>query len=144
MEGEDLREAMTQSSQPPVRECGVFDDSKPTLRVVQREDLPRIIEATRSEKSECIAPTHVLEQDGKVIGYGSAGKAGLIAGWTSESVDDETSLAALRAMENAAKLAGIQIMLVACTEDCRFKPFMEAEGYTAGSKPVTMYFKKAR
>lgn len=122
----------------------LFDENKPTIRVVQREDLRRVHDATIAEGAECVAPTHVMEQGGKVVGYGSAGKAGLIAGWTSQSVDDETSLAALRAMENAAKLAGIQIMLVACTEDCRFKPFMEAEGYTAGSKQVTMYFKKAR
>lgn len=115
-----------------------------TIRVVQREDLRRVHDATIAEGAECIAPTHVLEQGGKVVGYGSAGRARLIAGWTSTAVDDETSVAALRAMENAMKLDGADILVVACTEDCRFKPLMEAEGYTAGSKQVTMYFKKAR
>ena len=115
---------------------------RPTLRVCGREDMRAIVEATTAEGAECIAPTHVLERDGKVVGYGSAGKAALIAGWTSESVDDETSVAALRAMENAAGNEGFKIVLVACTEECRFKAFMEAEGYTAGSKQVTMFFKK--
>jgi len=115
-----------------------------TLRLAQRQDLKPILEATTAEKSECIAPTHVVEQDGKVIGYGSAGQIGLLAGWMSESVTDDASMTTFREMERATAAAGVKIILVACTEDCRFKPFMEAEGYTAGSKQVTMYFKKAR
>jgi hypothetical protein len=115
-----------------------------TLRLAQRSDLAAIVEATAAEKSECVAPTHVVEQDGKVIGYGSAGRIGLLAGWMSESVSDESSMATFREMENAAGQAGVKIILVACTDDCRFKPFMEAEGYTAGGKPVTLYYKKVR
>lgn len=117
---------------------------KPQLRRMAREDMRAILEATRAEGAEVIAPTHVLVQGDRVVGYGSAGKLGIIGGWTSKSVDDETSLAALKAMENAASLAGVEVLVVACTEDCRFKPWMEQNGYTAGAKQVTMYFKKAR
>lgn len=115
-----------------------------TLRLAQRSDVAEILKATQSEKAECIAPTHVVEQDGKVIGYGSAGRLGLLAGWMSESVSDESSMATFREMERVTSEAGVKIILVACTEDCRFKPFMEAEGYTVGGKPVTLYYKKVR
>lgn len=114
------------------------------MRQAQRQDLKPILEATAAEKSECIAPTHVVEQDGKVIGYGSAGRIGLLAGWMSEAVNDDDSMATFRQMENAVAAAGVKIILVACTDDCRFKPFMEQEGYTAGGKPVTLYYKKVR
>lgn len=117
---------------------------RPTLRVVQREDIPRILEAVRAEGAECLAPTHVFEQGTKVVGYGSAGRLAIVAGWMSEAVDDETSLAALRAMENAVNIAGFGIVCVPCTEDCRFKPFLEQQGYTEGGKQITLYFKKVR
>ncbi len=117
---------------------------KPQLRTARREDVPRIYAATQAEGAEMIAPTHVLEQGGTVVGYGSAGKLGVIAGWTSQAVDDETSAKALAAMENAAKLAGVEILVVACTEDCRFKPLMAAAGYVAGAANVTVFYKKAR
>lgn len=117
---------------------------KPQLRTVRREDVPRIHAATSAEGAEMIAPTHVLERGGVVVGYGSVGKLGVIAGWTSQTVDDETSARALVAMENAAKLAGVEVLVVACTADCRFKPLMAAAGYVAGADAVTLFYKKAR
>lgn len=121
-----------------------FEVKRPTIRVARREDMRGIIEAALPEKASVVCPSHVMERDATVVGYGSAGKMGLITGWTSASVDDETSLAALRAMENAASMTGVDLLVVACTEDCRFKPFMQSQGYTEGGKQVTMFYKKVR
>lgn len=113
------------------------------IRSIELEDLRALKVATRAEDAECIAPTHVLEHGRQIVGYGSAGKMGLITGWTSRGIDDEISLRALRRMEAEASMAGVEIIVIGCPDDCRFKPFLEAEGYTAGKVQVTLYFKKA-
>jgi len=114
-----------------------------TFRAIHgREDVAAILRATREDGAECLAPTHVLEQDGRVMGYGSVGRVALISGWTAPAVDDTESVAALNAMEAVARAQGAQILLVACTDTCRFKGLMAAAGYTEGEKQVTTFYKK--
>lgn len=113
------------------------------LRPIRREDLPGLREAVAADNAEMIAPTHVLERAGDIVGYGSAGPLRLIAGWTDPAVSDAQSATALAGMEQAAAANGAQIVVVACTEDCRFKRLMAEAGYVQG-KPVTLYYKKVK
>lgn len=122
----------------------LFEDNKLTMRRVGKDDVARIREATSAEGQECLAPTHVFERGEKVVGYGSAGRMAIIAGWMSKTETDETAKEALRAMERVTGWTEADIICIPCTEDCRFKPFLEQQGYTEGSKQVTLYFKKAR
>lgn len=116
-----------------------------TFRAITgREDVVNIQRATRDDKAECIVPTHVLEEDAAVVGYGSVGKVALISGWTAPAVDDAESLAALRAMEDVAHTQGAEIVIVLCTEDCRFRRVMAEGGYKPGEKQVLPYFKKLK
>jgi len=112
------------------------------IRTFQPEDARALHAAVQADQAELIAPTHVLERDGQIVGYGSAGFVRLLAGWTAPAVDDATSAAALQDLEQAAANAGARLVLVACSNDCRFKRLMKQQGYREGSKQVTLYFKK--
>lgn len=113
------------------------------LRAFHPTDLRPLVEALRADDAEMVLPTHVLERDGRIVGYGSAGPVRLIAGWTAPSVDDHVSAAALRMMERAAAATGAKMVVVGCAPDCRFKRLMQDEGYTEG-KTVTLYYKKVK
>lgn len=113
------------------------------LRAYHPTDARPLVEATRADGAEIVAPTHVLEKEGRIVGYGSAGPVRLIAGWTAPSVDDHVSAAALQLMERAAAASGAKIVVLGCAPDCRFKRLMAAEGYTEG-KTVTLYYKKVK
>lgn len=112
------------------------------LRTMHPTDRQPLREALAADGAEMIAPTHVLERDGQIVGYGSAGFVRLLAGWTAPAVNDATSAAALQDLEQAAANAGARLVLVACSNDCRFKRLMKQQGYREGSKQVTLYFKK--
>lgn len=95
------------------------------------------------EASRLVLPTHVLERNGQIVGYGSGGPVVAIFGWSAPSVNDQESLAALQLMEQAAAAAGAQAVVITCTDDCRFKPFLTRTGYIAGD-PVQLFYKKVR
>jgi len=113
------------------------------VRLARPEDLRALVTAAAADGAKVVAPTHVLEQDGQVTGYGSAGKLAVLAGWTAPTVSDAKSLDAFRLLEMAALLGGAEVLVVICTDTCRFKPFMGQEGYTAG-QTGTVYFKKVK
>lgn len=113
------------------------------LRALHPTDLRPLKEALEADHAEMVAPTHVLERQGRIVGYGSAGKVRLLAGWTAPAVDDPDSLTALKLLEQAAAAEGAKIIVVACSPECRFKPMMTGAGYQPG-RDVTLYFKKVR
>ena len=113
------------------------------LRAMHPTDLRPLREALQADDAEMIAPTHVLERDGKIVGYGSAGPVRLLAGWTAPAVDDADSATALELLERASAASGARAVVIGCTADCRFKRLMAAAGYTEG-KSVTLYYKKVK
>jgi len=113
------------------------------LRAMHPTDRRPLHEALQRDNAVWLAPTHVVERDGRIIGYGSGGVIRMIHGWTAPEVDDHVSLAALGLMERAAAADGAGVLAIAATDDCRFKPFLEREGWTKG-QTVTIYYKKAK
>lgn len=109
------------------------------LRRFQAADLRPLLTAAAADQHHVATPTHVLERDGKILGYGSIGKVMLISGWTAEAVTDEDSRQCLEEMEAAARAAGAVAVAVACTADCRFLRVIR--DYKTG-KPASLFFKK--
>lgn len=118
-----------------------MSERAPILHIATPEDFRAIQRAAITHKIHPIAPTHVLKRGEEVVGYGSAGQLALIAGWTADSVSDAHSLHAFRLVETAAVMHGAKFLMVVCTDDCRFKPFMQQEGYREGNRG-TVYVKK--
>lgn len=114
------------------------------LRPIQHADLRPLREALLKDSPELVLPTHVLvtEDQGteKIVGYGSAGVARLIAGWTDPAVSDADSITALRDLQ---ALAGPGTLVICAAPDCRFRPFLKEEGWTEG-KTVTVFFKRVK
>lgn len=116
-------------------------EKNPQLRRYNLGDWPAVLAAARAEGAEVVAPTHVIEQGGKVVGYGSVGRLAMIQGWISKAVPEPATFATLRVLENAAQMNGADVLVMACTDDCTVRPLLARAGYTEGAA-VKVYYKK--
>jgi hypothetical protein len=101
-----------------------------------------LLAAATADAAEVVCPTHVMrDESGRIVGYGSAGRIRLLAGWTGPTVSDDASRAALRLMEQAAAESGAPVVAIACAAACRFERLMADAGYRKGEM-AQIYFKR--
>ena len=113
-----------------------------TLRKIKSlAEAPGLREAARFEKHGVLAPSHVVERDGRLVGYASLNRLPLLTGWLSdEEVSQAEGREIIAQLEAEARAAGLTELFFPCTPDCRFLPDMAAMGYHRAG-PVTLYLK---
>ena len=115
----------------------------PTLRPLRTNaDFHALHEAAAADQHRVIAPTHLVEKSGGVVGYCSLGGATPMLVWLdSQKVQARDSLYLLNMAENLAANAGVRQLMVPCQTDSPFHPFMEKFGYIAAGKPFDIFLK---
>lgn len=117
-------------------------EKMPILRVAKPEDLEELQDAVAKDGHAVTMPTHVVEKDGKLVGFVSLGAIPMVLTWQStKEVSARDSLCLLSVVENLLRLQGIQVWCMPCVEKSPYRPFMEKFGYTDYGS-VNLFFKE--
>lgn len=113
------------------------------IRPFHPEDSRRVILAAGRDGHKALPPTHIWEDGEQIVGYTSVGSVCLIGGWSdSQRVSQEESRGMLeQAVKLASYHAGVRMLATCCTDDCRFKPLMDAAGFKPSPRATTLFLK---
>lgn len=77
-----------------------------------------------------VAPTHVVDRRGEIVGYASIGSARMFFAWLdSQKLGAIESFAAWREAEQLLAKGGGGPVILPCTETSPLRPFVEKMGY---------------
>lgn len=112
------------------------------LRQIRTPDeLKRLREAAKVDDHRVLLATHLVEKDGKIVGYGSINGAPIVNLWLdSKSVSAIDSVRLLRRLTDGLGFTGARHVLMPCAEKSPFTPFMENLGFERLG-PTTLYLK---
>lgn len=100
------------------------------IPVKNAEDLDRVRSAAAADEHVAIAPTHIVERDGLIVGYCSIGAIPVVNAWLhSKIVHPRESVYLLNTAEAVAHAMGAQRILMPCSPNSPFHPHMERLGY---------------
>lgn len=101
------------------------------------ERLPALAAAAARDQHVAIAPTHLIERAGQIVGYASLGGAPLLNVWMdSQHCRAGDSVRMLETAEALLADKGVQLYLMACAEESPFAPHMERLGFRKLGKTV--------
>jgi hypothetical protein len=102
-----------------------------TLRLMQAEDRDALAKAAAEDEHVVVAPTHVIEKDGKIVGYASLGMVTVLNTWVhSRHVTARDSVMLLREGEKLLAKTGAKVVCLPVAPNSPFLPFVEKLGYT--------------
>lgn len=94
------------------------------------EDLERVRAAASSDGHVAVAPTHLVERDGLIVGYCSIGAIPVVNAWLhSKIVHPRESMYLLNTAETVAHAMGARRILLPCSPQSPFHPHMARLGY---------------
>jgi hypothetical protein len=112
-------------------------------RPIEPEDRTALLKVTVADGHKPMLPTHVWVREGKIVAYASIGIMAILGGWAhSSEMSDAEALAALALAEEHARLIGIKYVVMPCSEDCRYQPFLAEQGYMPGQATVKLNLKR--
>ena len=94
-------------------------------RVARVEEIQAVADATAAAGHSCIEPTHIVEMDGRTVGYASVGKVTFLTGWLHKDVPQPMARQVVRDLEGEAAQG---LVVMPCTADCRFLHDMKQMG----------------
>lgn len=113
----------------------------PILRLAKPEDMDELRDAAAKDGHAVTMPTHVVEKNGKIVGFVSLGAIPMVLTWQStKDVSARDSLSLLSTVETILKMQGVQVWCMPCVENSPYRPFMEKFGYTNYGS-VALFFK---
>lgn len=112
------------------------------LRQIRTKDeLQRLVEAAKADDHRVVLATHVVEKDGKIVGYGSINGAPLVNLWLdSKAVSPADTARLFRRLTDGLSFQGARHMLMPCAENSPFAPMMGGMGFERLG-PTTLYLK---
>jgi hypothetical protein len=115
-------------SQPWLRRLNY--DPSPAAREQLARDLAQLKAEAKDDAHDVMAATHVVEQDGKIIGYASIGAIPMVNLWlSSKKQRPRDAMSLLNMVENAAANMGLQVICVPCGNISPFRKLMNRFGY---------------
>ena len=114
------------------------------LRPARAEELPALRAAALADNHEIIAPTHVFEKRGEIVGYASLGSVPLVLPWFhTKKCKAADTLYLINQLENLSANSGQKLVCVPFAEGSPLEPFIERLGYVRGGK-FNLTFKELR
>ncbi len=78
-----------------------------------------------------IHPTHLIEKEGEIVGYVSAGAVSMLNCWVhSQKVNKFESFRLLTEAEQLMAAQGHRVICLPCAHTSPFRPYIERRGYT--------------
>jgi len=112
------------------------------VRRVRQEDMETLTKRAAEDNHVVLKPTHVMEQDGEIVGYLSVGAVPLVLAWTdSKKVKAPASVNALCFVEDVLQAVGADCVCVPCWESSPFFTYMPKFGYQQ-TITTTLFVKK--
>jgi hypothetical protein len=100
------------------------------IRPCRQENIAELVKLAEVDNHLVIAPTHILEKNGQLVGYISLGGVPTALVWTdTKLVKARDSACLLNFMENTVAASGSQFMALPCTTQSPYRPFIERLGY---------------
>lgn len=94
------------------------------------EEQQRLEKEADADGHIIVAPTHLVEKEGEIVGSISMGVVPMVLTWLSSTkVTARDSLAVLNVIENLATAQGQRALCIPCWEQSPFYPFMQKFGY---------------
>jgi len=114
------------------------------IRQVRMGEVDGLRERAAEDDHVVLAPTHVVEKDGKIVGYLSIGAIPIVNVWMdSKQLGPRDSVAVLGQLDAVMDYAGQPTYFMPCDPSSPFHPVMEKLGF--GSLMETEIFvRKAR
>jgi hypothetical protein len=118
----------------------------PQVRPLLPEQLPALKAAAARENHDVVLPTHVVWQDGEMVGYGGIRPCALLTVWLSaEKVKARESFHLFNLAENlAVNLTHQPLLVVPCEQASPFYPLLRRFGYQQISPAITLNLKAMR
>lgn len=115
----------------------------PWLRAVQTSELPGLALRAKSAGHALIAPTHVFDRAGELVGYASLAGIPLLLPWVGKSMTARDSVYLLNLMENLLAERGASEVLIPVEDGSPFRPYMAGFGYQDYG-PCRVHIKKLK
>ena len=119
-----------------IEECKVQSDPTrlkglPWVRRVVAEEVPQLEAIAAGDGHTIVAPTHIVERAGEIVGYFSIGAVPMILAWAhTKRMRSRESIHALNVAENyLATVAPGATICVPCVAGSPFEPYMAGLGY---------------
>ena len=131
----------TLDGRPVAAERDLLRETQPWLRALDHSptpeartqlalDLAALNTAARADAHDVLAPTHVVELDGKVIGYASIGAIPMVNLWlNSKTSRPRDAMSLLNMVENEAARMRFNVICVPCGNISPFRKLMNRFGY---------------
>lgn len=102
------------------------------IRLIRSQtERERLEKAADEDGHVVIAPTHVVEKEGVIVGYLSMGVVPTVLTWLSTTkVNARDSVGVLNVIENLVAAQGHPLVCIPCWEQSPFHPFMQKFGYS--------------
>tara|TARA_R100001082_G_scaffold103553_1_gene74335 strand:- start:631 stop:1002 length:372 start_codon:yes stop_codon:yes gene_type:complete len=103
----------------------------PVVRPVKdRDEFIKLNNEALEDRHLAIAPTHVFEKSGDIIGYANVGTMTPVNTWFhSKKCKARDSLQIINVLENMVRISGSQAMLAPVSNQSPFLPVMDRFGY---------------
>jgi len=103
----------------------------PVVRPVRdRDEFIKLNNEALEDRHLAIAPTHVFEKSGDIIGYANVGTMTPVNTWFhSKKCKARDSLQIINVLENMVRISGGQAMLAPVSNQSPFLPVMDRFGY---------------
>lgn len=114
-----------------------------TLREIKEDKDILALHIVRIEARlpNALAPTHLFERDGQVVGYASVAAIPILMGWLHDDrITSAEARACFEAAERQAAEQGYKYLVMPCTDDCRFIKEARQMGWRP-LKKATMFLK---
>ena len=99
--------------------------------VMSQADLENLQLAAAADNHPLLYPSHIAEKDGQIIGYGGiVPNVAMVNVWIdSRKAQARDSVYCLNVVENLAFATGAKRIVMPCSEQSPFFPYMERFGY---------------
>lgn len=103
----------------------------PWMRPVLAEEVPKLIAEAAADGHSILAPSHIIERGGEIVGYFSIGQIPLVLAWAhTKRMRSRESIHCLNLAENLIGSARPgAVICVPCAERSPFGPYMAGLGY---------------
>jgi len=102
----------------------------PIIRPLLANQLERLNILAAEDNHKVVAPTHTVQKNNEIVGYLSHGAIPTVLCWLSTTrVKATDTVHILNNMEEMSVFKGYKYILVPCSENSPYRPYMEKFGY---------------
>jgi hypothetical protein len=110
-------------------------------RLIRHADLEPLHMAAQKDNHLVIAPTHVVEKSGEIVGYLSMGVVPLIMTWQdTKKVNARDSVGLMAFMESVMASQRAGVICLPCVSTSPYHPYIEKFGYVKAGE-ASFFFK---